>query len=374
MHIAFCTQSTSFHQDRLRDKQLSYRYPGAGWVTMLYNKAALQGLDMASGDVALDNVTRGLWRAQDVWVLQDMESEHGAQLLQAGAVPFLITCLEAPLYAPFFYDNIARISSGFKFRWGFGFNNEVGKSEQSTIECKFRFPSFYLDDVVELNQLNPWSKRSQLTLIAANKFKSNKLFYPSKSTAFDLLRHLKWMTWRARSSAYRRSLSVSLHEERLEAMDYFSRHGTLNLYGSGWGDMHGIPLAWSRRLSENLGLKYLGTCESKLQVLKAHRFSLCFENTEMPGYITEKMIDCFVSGTIPVYRGAPDVSDYIPAGSFIRADASKYEQISMQLDSMDDAGAQAIIEKGREYLASDVGCLHSYEGFADHVLRLAGLC
>ena len=374
MHIAFCTQSTSFHQDRLRDKRVSYRYPGAGWITMLYQKAALLGVDMASGDVALDKVSRGLWRAQDVWVLQDMESVQGTQLLQAGAVPFFITCLEAPLYAPFFYDHIARISSGFKNKWGCGLDGEAAESRKSTTKCKFRFPSFYLDDVIELGQLNPWRNRSRLTLIAANKFKSSGLFYPSKSTALDLLRQIKWMSWRVRSPAYRRSLAASLHEARLEAMDYFARHGTLNLYGSGWGDMVGLPLAWSERLRNNHGLHYLGTCENKLQVLKEHRFSLCFENTEMPGYITEKMIDCFVSGTVPIYRGAPDVNDYIPSDAFINADAGNYEQIGAQLDSLDAADAQAMLEKGRAYLATDAGKLHSYEGFADHVLKLAGQC
>lgn len=341
---------------------------------MLYHKAASLGLDMVTGDVALDNVSKGIWRAQDVWVLQEMESMHGTKLLQAGAVPFLVTCLEAPLYAPFFYDNITQISSGFKYRWGFGFENESCEKRQSAVACRFRFPSFYMGDVLDLDQLNPWFDRKRLTLIAANKFKSSKLFYPAQSTAIDLLRQLKWMTWRVRSPSYRRSLAASLHEARLHAMDYFSRHGTLNLYGSGWSDMAGLPSVWARRLAENKGLHYLGTCESKLQVLKEHRFSLCYENMEMPGYITEKMIDCFVSGTVPIYCGAPDVADYIPPDAYINAASANYEQISELIGSMDSAAAQTMLEKGREYLASDAGILHSYEGFADHVLRLAGVC
>lgn len=374
MHIALCTQSTAFHKDRLRDKQTSYRYPGAGWITMLYHKVALLGLEMASGDVALDNVARGLWHAQDVWVLQDMESEHGAQLLQAGAVPFLITCLEAPLYAPFFYDNISRISSGFRYRWGFGFGSECPEGQAQGMECRFRFPSFYLDDVLPLQQLIPWNDRSRITLVAANKFKSSKLFYPSNSNGIDLLRLLKWTTWRIRSPAYRYSLAASLHEARLEAIDYFARHGTLNLYGGGWHGMSGLPLSWAKRLSANKGLHYLGICESKLQVLQQHRFSLCFENTKMPGYITEKMIDCFVSATVPVYFGAPDVAEYIPSGAFISADSGNYEQVAERLDSLDSATAQSMVEMGRKYLTSEPGRLHSYEGFAEHVLRLAGLC
>ena len=43
--------------------------------------------------------------------------------------------------------------------------------------------------------------------------------------------------------------------------------------------------------------------DSKKRVLKNYRYSLCFENSYTPGYTTEKIIDSFVSGTIPIYWG-----------------------------------------------------------------------
>ena len=33
--------------------------------------------------------------------------------------------------------------------------------------------------------------------------------------------------------------------------------------------------------------------------------------------MTEKLFDCFFSGTVPVYWGAPDVFDWVPADCFI---------------------------------------------------------
>jgi hypothetical protein len=37
----------------------------------------------------------------------------------------------------------------------------------------------------------------------------------------------------------------------------------------------------------------------------------------MKGYITEKIFDCFYAGTVPIYYGASDISDFIDPKSFI---------------------------------------------------------
>lgn len=60
-----------------------------------------------------------------------------------------------------------------------------------------------------------------------------------------------------------------------------------------------------------------GGCKDKFSVLKDHKFSLALENSSIPGMITEKIFDSFFSGCIPVYYGAPNITDYIPADTFI---------------------------------------------------------
>ena len=42
---------------------------------------------------------------------------------------------------------------------------------------------------------------------------------------------------------------------------------------------------------------------SKHQTLQNYRYTLCFENSYYPGYITEKLFDTFSAGTIPIYWG-----------------------------------------------------------------------
>lgn len=49
--------------------------------------------------------------------------------------------------------------------------------------------------------------------------------------------------------------------------------------------------------------------EYKLNFLKDYRFSVEIENANIPGYFTEKLLDCMRTGTIPIYMGDPDISD-----------------------------------------------------------------
>lgn len=59
--------------------------------------------------------------------------------------------------------------------------------------------------------------------------------------------------------------------------------------------------------------------QSKINFLKNYKFNIAFENAEAPGYITEKLVDCYMANTVPIYWGAKgDVSPY-PKESMIYA-------------------------------------------------------
>lgn len=47
------------------------------------------------------------------------------------------------------------------------------------------------------------------------------------------------------------------------------------------------------------------------------KFSICFENTYWPGYHTEKLTDAFISGSVPIYRGDPNVEDLYNKYAFV---------------------------------------------------------
>lgn len=55
------------------------------------------------------------------------------------------------------------------------------------------------------------------------------------------------------------------------------------------------------------GYKYIPT---KDIALNDYMFSIAIENCSVFGYFTEKIIDCFATGTIPVYSGCINISNY----------------------------------------------------------------
>jgi len=55
--------------------------------------------------------------------------------------------------------------------------------------------------------------------------------------------------------------------------------------------------------------------ENKIEALKNYRFSLTIENGKQINLFTEKIVDCFMTGTVPIYWGCPNVEDFFnPAG------------------------------------------------------------
>jgi hypothetical protein len=54
-----------------------------------------------------------------------------------------------------------------------------------------------------------------------------------------------------------------------------------------------------------------------LNVFNKYKFILCFENSYQNGYVTEKIFNCFLSGAIPIYKGAPNILEYFSETSFI---------------------------------------------------------
>ena len=55
--------------------------------------------------------------------------------------------------------------------------------------------------------------------------------------------------------------------------------------------------------------------------LAPFRYSVAVENSRHDHYWTEKIADCFLAGTVPIYWGAPNIGDYFPAEAMIVIDS-----------------------------------------------------
>ncbi len=126
-----------------------------------------------------------------------------------------------------------------------------------------------------------------------------------------------------------------LYSKRVEAARWFAEHSKMPF------DVYGTPFALPN---------YRGACpvSQKLSMMKQYRFNLCFENTNDPllsaGYVTEKILDCMESRTVPIYLGASNIDQYVPRDCFIDfREFDGYAGLEQYLQKMTDQEYQRYI-------------------------------
>lgn len=72
------------------------------------------------------------------------------------------------------------------------------------------------------------------------------------------------------------------------------------------------------RETENVDMYGVGFNEipGKISGLKDYMFSVAMENDQHNNYFTEKILDCFLTGTIPIYHGCPNISKFFNTDGF----------------------------------------------------------
>lgn len=145
------------------------------------------------------------------------------------------------------------------------------------------------------------------------------------------------------------------YSSRIEAVGALAPLDAIDLYGRGWerwwSRQAASPAYWRHRGA--IRSTYRGSCASKMDVLGSYRFSLCFENMPMLGYVTEKIFDCLYAGTVPVYLGAQDIAALIPPGAYIDMrdfGSNDYSSMWARLSAMTDVEWQRRREAGRAFL------------------------
>lgn len=150
-----------------------------------------------------------------------------------------------------------------------------------------------------------------------------------------------------------------LYSERRYAIEYFeTRHcDDFDLYGRWWPAYK----------------NYCGPIWKKIDVLKNYKFCICYENIkDIPGYITEKIFDCFRCGCVPIYWGANNITDYIPAHCFIdRNQFANYDELYEYLHTMNEETFEEYLINIRNYLNSPPAQLYSTQNFVSILVALA---
>ncbi len=155
--------------------------------------------------------------------------------------------------------------------------------------------------------------------------------------------------------------SHELYSERKKAIEFFETEHpeSFEFYGVGW--------------DPNQYKTYKGTIKDKIEYLKKYKFSICYENaSNLNGYITEKIFDCFVAGCIPIYWGAPNIAAYIPKSCFIdRRDFNSLQELYAHLISIDRTRYQEYLTNIATFLKSKDAQLFSSDHFITTVFGAA---
>jgi hypothetical protein len=78
---------------------------------------------------------------------------------------------------------------------------------------------------------------------------------------------------------------------------------------------------------------YMNPIVNKTEALKDYMFSIVVENSKKDYYFTEKIIDCFITGTIPIYYGCPSINNFFDINGIITF--NNIEELKNILDNID---------------------------------------
>lgn len=191
-----------------------------------------------------------------------------------------------------------------------------------------------------------------------------------------------------------------LYSERIKAIRWFEENhpSEFDLYGMGWENgiskskfnfilKRNLIAKIIRKTESNFKVKkltsrfkdyfpsYRGVVDSKKDVYSRYKFAICYENAkDIPGYITEKIFDCFFAGCVPVYLGAPNITDYIPSDCFIdKRKFSTYDELYHYLTNITEEEYDEYLNSIKNFLESDKAFRFSAEYFVkiivDNILQ-----
>jgi hypothetical protein len=95
---------------------------------------------------------------------------------------------------------------------------------------------------------------------------------------------------------------------------------------------HSVRLGWIEKLRDRLDLYGRGftPVHRKEEGLCDYMYSVAIENGIYSSYFTEKILDCFATGTIPIYLGAPDI------GNFFLEDGIVFLDENFNIDNLNE--------------------------------------
>ena len=273
------------------------------------------------------------------------------ELVQVGVKPGLLVSGESPNVASRFYEDLPRRSA--PFRHACLFRGSLSRLAPGVEGHPYLYPC----PAPVLAADRPWVERRIVGWVAG--FKGAWIGPRSWLRNLPAVLRSRWRRFREPSLRMR-----NLYGVRLELARRFGPMPGFVLRGTDWEHTLAGQCAWYRRPVEFSNRP--APCEDKLAALGECRFALAIENAAYPGYVTEKVFDAFRSGAVPVYLGAPDIEDFVPAECLIDYRSfARPELLWNHLAEMPERRSTQYREAARVFMASD----QYKEHLEEHVAR-----
>ncbi|MBI5100211.1 MAG: hypothetical protein HZB33_00015 [Nitrospirae bacterium] len=344
--VVYDTGQSLFQGNRILDPAFAARFPGASFLPVLKGYLEEQDCTMITADVFLAERNANV----EAYCLSEAVTPLTRRLIGRGVVPKVVISGESPNVIPWFYRRLDTFVR--PFRHAFLFRGFSARVPSSVTFHPFLWPTGRSD----MLEGPSWTERGLVVMVVGNKDRYMiDLKRPVRSLVRAAVSWSKWRYYKAADSLFR---FPDLYESRFDAIEHFCGRSDFRLFGKGW-ERRNTPGSRGKQLRFHTEP---AECENKIDVMPKFRFALCFENCVFPGYVTEKIFDCLLAGCVPVYFGAPDITDFCPKECFVDfrdfRDFGDLEKTLREFPKNEwDAKRQAI----REFLDSNMFRRHRQE-------------
>ncbi len=154
-----------------------------------------------------------------------------------------------------------------------------------SMECEKHYPHLNTPDVLELFDIKMTYKQDSDVVLSyiESQFEEELHFIDSENINKSLVNVFV-------SSPFNES-------KRFEYLSELMKHLDVHSYG---------------RMYNNKSLKNDDGRPTKLLTYSKYKFTLAFENSLAKDYVTEKFYEPLISGSVPIYLGAPNIDEFSP--------------------------------------------------------------
>ena len=190
---------------------------------------------------------------------------------------------------------------------------------------------------------------------------NNPRIFGSAKEKSNSKRMNKWVMVQSKKFSFAENELYFLRNEMIKNL-----HEEIDLWGFGWEEktsrillktfisdksFNFVKLFDDLKFNHKIPINYRGISDNKIQTMSNYRYSLVIENSI--DYVSEKLIDAIIAGTIPVYVGA-NLEDFrIPNNIAVRSNPTVYDIHQAMHEVMNDIQLQErILQAGLDFLKS----------------------